>query len=88
LGGKKRNFIDTHGQWTQNIAIGGERFVKTVKQSLCIRANAWNDPAVGDMRDQYAFEVFYRLQVWTDFAIIAETQFLLNPALNLDEELY
>jgi hypothetical protein len=68
--------------------IGGERFVKTVRQALGIRTNAWNDPAVEDVRDQYTFEVFYRLQVRTDFAITAEAQFLLNPALNPDEELY
>ena len=32
---KKSNFIDTHGKsmWTQNIDIGGERFVKTIKQA-------------------------------------------------------
>jgi len=47
---------------------------------------AWNDPAVADLRDQYTFEVFYRLQVWNDFAITADTQLLLNPALNPDED--
>jgi porin len=47
---------------------------------------AWNDPAVEDLRDQYTFEVFYRLQVWNDFAITADPQLLLNPTLNPDED--
>jgi porin len=47
---------------------------------------AWNDPAVKGLRDQYTFEVFYRLRVWNDFAITKDTQLLLNPALNPDED--
>lgn len=35
--------------------------------------------------DQYAFELFYRLQVTKELAITPDIQFLINPALNPDE---
>ena len=37
------------------------------------------------MNDQYALEVFYRLQLSDETAITADAQRLLNPALNPDE---
>lgn len=36
--------------------------------------------------DQYAFELFYRLQVTKELAITPDIQFLMNPALNPDED--
>jgi porin len=36
--------------------------------------------------DQYAFELFYRLQVTKEIAITPDVQFLVNPALNPDED--
>jgi porin len=39
-----------------------------------------------DLDDQYAFELFYRLQVTKEIAITPDIQFLINPALNSDED--
>ena len=36
--------------------------------------------------DQYAIELFYRLQVTKEIAITPDVQFLINPALNPDED--
>jgi len=36
--------------------------------------------------DQYSFELFYRLQVTKELAITPDVQFLINPALNPDED--
>jgi porin len=50
----------------------------------------WGEPneAVfgSDLDDQYAFELFYRLQVTKELAITPDVQFLINPALNPDED--
>lgn len=36
--------------------------------------------------DQYAIETFYRIQVTKELAIKPDVQFLINPALNPDED--
>jgi porin len=50
----------------------------------------WGDPngtAFGSgLDDQYSFELFYRLQVTKELAITPDVQFLINPALNPDED--
>jgi porin len=50
----------------------------------------WGDPngtAFGaGLDDQYSFELFYRLQVTKELAITPDIQFLINPALNPDED--
>jgi porin len=70
-----------------NRAVSGRflRYFSRYKNLAGISA-AWNDPADDALEDQYTLEVFYRLQVWNDFAITADKQFLLNPALNPDED--
>lgn len=69
-----------------NRAVSGGliRYFSRYKDLAGISA-AWNDPADDILEDQYTFEVFYRLQVWNDFAITADTQLILDPALNPDE---
>lgn len=50
----------------------------------------WGEPneAVfgSGLDDQYAFELFYRLQVTKEIAVTPDVQFLINPALNPDED--
>jgi porin len=36
------------------------------------------------LRDQYTFELFYRLQVAHELAITPDVQLLIHPALNQD----
>ena len=36
--------------------------------------------------DQYAFELFYRLQITRELAITPDIQLLINPALNPTED--
>jgi porin len=38
------------------------------------------------LRNQHAFEVFYRLQVTREFAVTPDIQYLRNPALNPDKD--
>ena len=46
-----------------------------------------NDALFGtDLDDQYAFEVYYRLQVTRELAITPDVQLLIDPALNPDED--
>ena len=46
-----------------------------------------NDTVFGSgLDDQYAFELFYRLQVTKELAITPDVQFLINPALDPDED--
>ena len=46
-----------------------------------------NDALFGtDLDDQYALEVYYRLQVTKELAITPDVQLLINPALNPDKD--
>ena len=46
-----------------------------------------NDDVFGpDLRDQFAIEGYYRLQVTREFAITPDVQLLINPALNPDKD--
>jgi porin len=46
-----------------------------------------NDALFGtDLRDQYSFEVYYRIQVTKEIAITPDVQLLIDPALNTDED--
>jgi porin len=46
-----------------------------------------NETVFGDgLDEQYAFELFYRLQVTQELAITPDIQFLIDPALNPEED--
>ncbi|MGD8370930.1 MAG: carbohydrate porin [Syntrophobacterales bacterium] len=46
-----------------------------------------NDALFGsDLDDQYALEVYYRLQITKEIAITPDVQLLINPALNPEED--
>jgi porin len=46
-----------------------------------------NETVFGDeLDDQYAFELFYRLQVTQELAITPDIQLLIDPVLNPDED--
>jgi porin len=47
-----------------------------------------NDDVFGsDLRDQYALEAYYRLQVTQELAITPDVQLLINPALNPERDM-
>jgi len=52
--------------------------------------NNWGRPNDGlfgsNLDDQYTMEVYYRLQVAKEFSITPDIQFLINPALNPQED--
>jgi len=43
---------------------------------------SWGRPAESGLRDQYTAELFYRLQVTSDFAVTPNVQVILDPAAN------
>ncbi len=45
-----------------------------------------NDPLFGPDDDQYAFEVYYRIQVTKELAITPDVQLLIDPAQNPEED--
>jgi porin len=46
-----------------------------------------NETVFGDgLDEQYAFELFYHLQVTQELAITPDIQLLIDPALNPDED--
>lgn len=46
----------------------------------------WSSPPDSSLEDQYATELFYRLQLATNLAITPSFQFIINPALDPDED--
>jgi porin len=46
----------------------------------------WGDPSDEALREQYATELFYRFQYTQNFAITPSVQWLVDPALNPDED--
>jgi porin len=59
------------------------------RDQLGVAAN-WGEPnedSFGSgLDDQYTFEVFYRLQLTKQLAITPDIQYLVDPALNPDED--
>lgn len=47
---------------------------------------SWEDPVDRSLPEQNSIELFYRLQIAQNLAITPSLQFLVNPALNPDEE--
>jgi len=50
----------------------------------------WGEPNestwLPGLEDQHTLEAFYRIQLWKEFAITPDIQFIRNPALNPDDE--
>jgi porin len=46
----------------------------------------WSDPSNDGLRDQYSIEVFYRFQFAQNLAFTPSVQWLVDPALNPDED--
>jgi hypothetical protein len=46
---------------------------------------SWGRPTSGDLRDQWAGELFYRAQVLPNLAVTPSIQGILNPAANRDD---
>lgn len=45
---------------------------------------AWSEPSASGLRDQYTFEVFYRLQLTEQLALTPDLQLIVDPALSGD----
>ena len=56
------------------------------KSSLMELGFNWGDPSKDDLRDQYATEFFYRFQHSQNLAFTPSVQWLIDPALNPDED--
>ncbi|MHC4939395.1 MAG: carbohydrate porin [Planctomycetota bacterium] len=50
-------------------------------------AAGWARPADPALRDQYTIEIFYRWQLGENLALTPDLQFILDPALNPDDDL-
>jgi len=46
----------------------------------------WGDPGEDTLREQYTTELFYKFQLSQNFAITPSAQWLINPALNPNED--
>jgi len=50
----------------------------------------WGEPNEStwgpDLEDQHTLEVFYRIQLWKEFAVTPDIQYIRNPALNPDDD--
>jgi porin len=46
----------------------------------------WSEPSNDDLRDQYSTEVFYRFQFAQNLALTPSLQWLVDPALNPEED--
>ena len=46
----------------------------------------WSNPTESTLDDQYTAEIFYRFQLAQNIAITPDIQFLVDPALNPDED--
>ena len=46
----------------------------------------WSDPSNSTLRDQYSTELFYRFQFAQNLALTPSMQWLIDPALNPDED--
>ena len=38
------------------------------------------------LEDQHTLEAFYRIQLWKEFAVTPNVQYIKNPALNPDDD--
>jgi porin len=49
----------------------------------------WGKPNVSTwvpgLDDQHTLEAFYRIQLWKEFAVTPDIQYIRNPALNPDD---
>ncbi len=73
----------------RSVSIGLGYYMPDSKDLLGIGLN-WGRPSdtgvAPGLDDQYAIEVFYRLQLTPRFALTADVQLLIDPALNPDED--
>ena len=68
-----------------SVGIGVGYYFSESKDLLDFGVN-WGRPPDSGLDDQYTAELFYRLQVSQNFAITPDVQWLINPALNPDED--
>lgn len=74
-----------------SIGIGYQpRPIGADKGNLLSLGINWSEPNSdqfgSDVDDQYGIEAFYRWQLSREFAVTPDVQFLINPALNPDED--
>ena len=75
--------------WEGSVSTGFGYYMKRRSDLLGLGLN-WSRPSatgVGpDLDDQYTSELFYRLQFSQNFALTPDIQWIINPALNPDED--
>lgn len=68
-----------------DLGVGWEGKLLTVSDVVAI-AGSWGRPSDSDLRDQYAAEVFYRLQVSPDNQFTLGYQLIVDPASNPNDD--
>ena len=71
--------------YNESITIGGLYFLSSRSDLIGLGAN-WGKPSDESLREQWTGELFYRLQLAQNLAITPSVQFLIDPALNPDED--
>jgi hypothetical protein len=69
-----------------DVGVGWEGKLLTRSDVVAI-AGSWGRPAESGLRDQYAAEVFYRLQVSPDNQLTLGYQLIVNPTFDLGNDL-
>ena len=47
---------------------------------------SWGKPHDDSLRDQYTAELFYRFQIAENLAVTPDIQFIIDPAINPDND--
>ncbi|HSI34726.1 MAG: carbohydrate porin [Phycisphaerae bacterium] len=68
-----------------SLGVGWEGKVLTPSDVVGV-AGSWGQPTDHDLRDQYAFEAFYRMQVSPDNQLTVGYQLILNPSNAPDDD--
>ena len=79
-------FAKDGGTLLQKSITTGVGYQPVAGGNLLGAAFGWGEPnettIASEINNQYTVELFYRLQILTQFAITPDIQFLINPALN------
>lgn len=72
-------------QMQKTITVGLGHYFSIRTDAIGLAVN-WGDPSDEALREQYTTELFYRFQYTQNFAITPSVQWLVDPALNPNED--
>jgi porin len=72
-------------QMQKTITVGLGHYISIRTDVIGLAVN-WGDPSDEALREQYTTELFYKFQYTQNFAITPSVQWLVDPALNPDED--